>query len=52
MVALDPDQVYDSAEVRDKLVTDLNKRRVAYLEKFPTLDENIIAAMKASLRIK
>ena len=51
MARLDPKQVYDD-ETRSKLVTDLNKERVAYLEKFGSLDDNIKETMKAALRVK
>ena len=37
-----------SETLRFSRLGDLNKERVAYLEKFPTLDENIIAAMKVT----
>ncbi len=52
MALLNPKRVYDSEETRNKLVTDLNKERIAYLEQFKTLDENILAAMKSALRVK
>ena len=51
MARLDPKQVYDD-ETRSKLVTDLNKERVAYLEKFGSLDDNIKETMKSALRVK
>ena len=51
MARLDPKQVYDD-ETRNKLVTDLNKERIAYLEQFGSLDDNIKAAMKSTLRVK
>ena len=52
MARLDPKRVYDSDETRSKLVTDLNKERIAYLEQFKSLDGNIISAMKSALRVK
>ena len=48
----DPRRVYDSEEVLNDMVIALNKERIKYLEGFPTLDEQIISAMKSSLRIK
>ncbi|MFC1713635.1 phosphoenolpyruvate carboxykinase (ATP) [Candidatus Poribacteria bacterium] len=52
MALLDPNRVYTSSETRNKLVTDLNKERIAYLEQFKSLDENIVSAMKSALRVK
>ena len=52
MARLDPDRVYESKETRNKLVTDLNKERSACLETFDSLDENIVSAIKSSLRLK
>lgn len=52
MAHLDPGQVYGDEETRNKLVTDLNKERIEYLEKFDSLDKNIVSAMKSSLRLK
>jgi phosphoenolpyruvate carboxykinase (ATP) len=48
----DPRQVYDSEEMLNDMVIALNKERIKYLEGFPTLDEQIISAMKSSLRTK
>jgi hypothetical protein len=52
MDRFDLNQVYDSDEVRNKMITDLNKERIQHLEQFTSLDENIISAMKSSLRTK
>lgn len=48
----DPRLVYDSEEMLNEMVITLNKERIKYLEGFPTLDEQIISAMKSSLRTK
>ena len=52
MDSFDLRRVYDSDEVRNKLITDLNKERIEYLERFPTLDPKIVSAMEAALRTK
>ncbi|MBD3184228.1 phosphoenolpyruvate carboxykinase (ATP) [Candidatus Poribacteria bacterium] len=51
MDSFNPKLIYDNS-VRDKMVVELNKERIAYLEKFPTLNPKIIESMKATLRVK
>jgi len=45
-------QVYTDSAKRDQMITDLNMERIEYIEKFPTLDQKIVDALKASLRVK
>ena len=45
-------QVYDNDEMTSKMITDLNKERIEYLERFTSLDDKIVSAMKSSLRTK
>jgi len=52
MDGFDLRRVYESDEVRNKMITDLNKERIAYLEQFTSLDDKIISAMKSVLRTK
>ena len=52
MDQFDLNNVYDNNETRDKMITDLNKERIEYLEKFTSLNEKIVSAMKATLRTK
>jgi phosphoenolpyruvate carboxykinase (ATP) len=52
MDSFDLKRVYDSDQVRNKMITDLNKERIEYLERFTSLDEKIASAMKSALRTK
>ena len=52
MDSFDPGRIYESDEVRNKLITDLNKERIEYLKQFTTLDPSILASMKSVLRTK
>ena len=52
MDGFDLKRVYDSDETRNKMITDLNKERIEYLERFTFLDGKIISTMKSALRTK
>lgn len=50
MAPLDPRRLYDTA-TREQMVTDLNRERLAYLEKFPSLDPKIVKTFKKTHRL-
>ncbi len=52
MDSFDLKRVYDNDEIRNRMITDLNKERIDYLERFTSLEPEILAAMKAVLRTK
>jgi phosphoenolpyruvate carboxykinase (ATP) len=52
MDRFDLNQAYESEEVKNEMIVKLNKERIKHLEQFTTLDPNILAAMKSSLRVK
>ena len=50
MTPFDPRAAYSAAD-REALVTALNRERLAYLERFTTLDPAIVAAFRATHRL-
>lgn len=50
MAPLDPRRLYDTA-TREQMVVDLNRERLAYLEKFPSLDPKIVKSFKKTHRL-